>query len=127
MLVPLNNMAPPWGLSTLRAPKELFPKLRNNSPGHRPSAWQTTSPFILPVVLLLNSTAREAPLGPRSQKSATGDPFCGPWRPKARFFRFCGPSGRRPTMMIFWHRTKIKNQMISRSWEAHVAILDPKT
>ena len=31
--------------------------------------------------------------------------FC-PWRPKAPFFRFFGPSGRRPEMMIFWHRTK---------------------
>ena len=46
-----------------------------------PSAWQTTSPFILFVVLLFNSTAREAPLDPRSQKSppwrATRAPFFG--------------------------------------------------
>ena len=30
--------------------------------------------------------------------------------------------------MVFWHRTKTsKNQRISRTWEAHVAILDKKT
>ena len=43
----------------------------------------------LPVTLLFNSSAREAPPGPRSQKSPlrrpTGAHLAAPWRPKARF------------------------------------------
>ena len=81
-----------------------------NSPGHRPVACQILHQllFCSSVVFFFTSPrARGGLWDPPGQKytlrrspAATKSTL---WRSKARFF---GPLGRRPKMMIFWHRSK---------------------
>ena len=84
-----------------------------NSPGHRPMACQILHQllFCSSVVFFFTSPrARGGPWDPPGQKCTT---WRRPWRafsalgaPRLDFFRFFCPSGRRPKMMIFWHRSK---------------------
>ena len=81
-----------------------------------PSAHGVSDPAPATLLLLcrffLYQTARaRRPLGPPGQTCTTRRRpwhfFSALWCSKVRFFRFLGPSGRRPKMMIFQHRRKI--------------------
>ena len=64
----------------------------------------------LSFFFFISPRARGGPWDPPGQKCTTWQTLAATkstlWRSKARFFRVLGPSGRRPKMMIFWHRSK---------------------
>ena len=103
-----------------------------NSPGHRPSAWQTPSTFILPVVLLFKESAREAPPRPPIPKVTTLELtlalFVRPLALQGSNFSIFWSIGKASQNDHFWaSQQNVKNQMIIRTGGAHDGILDPKT
>ena len=75
-----------------------------NSPGPWPIG---VCDHLLVVRLLIPRRECQDPPGDRSvPRVPPRDAFSTLWRSTAPFVRFVGPSGRRPKIMFFWHRTK---------------------